>query len=168
MALPSAVTIGSLVVVVAAGVGFAATSSADEGSAPHHAAHQAKPTPSAGTPASTPKQGKSDETKKHSQHRSKTDRRDDPDVVPKVSVDVYNNSGITGLAGEKSALLQGAGWTVTATDNWYGDIPDNTVYYPPKLKDAATKLAKVLHIDRVHPAVSPMQFDRLTVIFTHS
>ena len=88
--------------------------------------------------------------------------------MPDTLVVVYNNSGIPGLAADKSALLQGAGWKVAGADNWYGEIPANTVYYPPELKADAQQLAKVLHIDRLKPAVAPMQFDRLTVIFTGS
>ncbi|MEJ7707116.1 MAG: LytR C-terminal domain-containing protein [Nocardioidaceae bacterium] len=70
------------------------------------------------------------------------------------------------LAADKSAELQGAGWKVAATDNWYGAIPESTVYYPDDLSGEAKRLAKTLKIDRVQPAVSPMSFDRLTVIFT--
>lgn len=86
--------------------------------------------------------------------------------MPPVLVEVFNNSGVTGLAAAKAALLQGAGWNVAATDNWYGNIPANTVYYPAKLEADARKLAKTLHVTRLRPAVSPMRFDRLTVIFT--
>ena len=85
----------------------------------------------------------------------------------KVYVEVYNNSGITGLAATKARQLERAGWNVAATDNWYGNIPANTVYYPARLEDSARDLAKTLHITRTRPAVSPMQFDRLTVIYTH-
>ena len=86
--------------------------------------------------------------------------------MPDVLVAVYNNTGITGLAAQKAAVLEGAGWKVAATDNWYGSIPADTVYYPPQLHGAAVKLAKVLHITRLRPAVAPMQFDRLTVILS--
>ncbi len=89
-----------------------------------------------------------------------------PDAVPKVLVEVYNNSGISGLAAQEAAVLQSAGWSVAATDNWYGNIPANTVYYPPQLQDEAVQLAKVLGVQRLMPAVAPMQFDRLTVILT--
>jgi LytR cell envelope-related transcriptional attenuator len=89
-----------------------------------------------------------------------------PDRTPQVLVEVYNNSGVTGLAAKRARLLEGAGWKVAATDNWYGDIPANTVYYPPRLHADARRLAKVLGILRLRPAVAPMQFDRLTVIFT--
>ena len=86
--------------------------------------------------------------------------------VPKTLVEIYNNAGITGLASAKADLLQGAGWNVAGADNWYGDIPANTVYYPPGLRPAADRLAAVLGVRRLRPAVAPMQFDRLTVIFT--
>jgi hypothetical protein len=84
--------------------------------------------------------------------------------VPTAFVEVYNNSGITGLAAQRARVLERAGWNVAATDNWYGNIPDSTVYYPDQLSDQAHRLAKVLDITRLRPAVSPMQFDRLTVI----
>jgi len=86
--------------------------------------------------------------------------------VPAVLVEVYNNSGISGLAADKAAALQNAGWNVAATDNWYGDIAANTVYYPDGLRLQGSRLAKELRITRLRPSVSPMQFDRLTVIFT--
>jgi hypothetical protein len=88
------------------------------------------------------------------------------DVIPTVLVEVYNNSGISGLAAERAASLQNAGWNVAATDNWYGNIASNTVYYPDGMKGQATQLAKEFGITRLRPAISPMQFDRLTVIFT--
>jgi len=81
-------------------------------------------------------------------------------------VEVYNNSAIKGLAATTAAALQDAGWQVVGTDNWYGNIPSNTVYYPPKLKAQASQLAKDLGISRTHPAVAPMRFDRLTIILT--
>jgi hypothetical protein len=81
-------------------------------------------------------------------------------------VEVYNNSAIKGLAERTAVALQDVGWQVVATDNWYGNIPSNTVYYPAKLKSQANLLAKDLGIPRTHPAVAPMRFDRLTVILT--
>jgi LytR cell envelope-related transcriptional attenuator len=81
-------------------------------------------------------------------------------------VEVYNNSAIKGLAARTAAALQDVGWQVVATDNWYGNIPSNTVYYPAKLKSQANLLAKDLGIRRTHPAVAPMRFDRLTVVLT--
>ncbi len=85
-------------------------------------------------------------------------------AVPDVLVEIFNNNGVVGRPSRLPPSLQGAGWNVSATDNWYGNIPEDTVYYPPQLHDDAVKLAKVLHIARLHTAVAPMRFDRLTVI----
>ncbi|GGF53288.1 hypothetical protein GCM10011519_28990 [Marmoricola endophyticus] len=79
---------------------------------------------------------------------------------------MFNNSSTTGLAARTSGKVKGAGWKVIGTDNWYGTIPQPTVYYPASLEPAARLLAKDLGIDRVKPAVSPMRNDRLTLIVT--
>jgi hypothetical protein len=84
----------------------------------------------------------------------------------KTNVVVFNNSNIKGLAGKTATKAQRLEWNVVATDNWYGTVDASTVYYGPKLKDAATLLAKDLGIARVKPAIAPMQFDRLTVNLT--
>lgn len=84
----------------------------------------------------------------------------------KVYVEVYNNSGITGLAGQFGALATDAGWQVVGTDNWYGTIATSTVYYPQRLKVAAKVLALDLGIRRTALAVDPMRLDRLTLILT--
>ena len=84
----------------------------------------------------------------------------------KVYVEVYNNSGVSGLAGRVAATATQAGWKVVGSDNWYGTIPASSVYYPPKLKRAARALALDLGIRRTVPAVDPMKLDRLTVILT--
>lgn len=81
-------------------------------------------------------------------------------------VEVYNNSGITGLAGSVAGTASEVGWQVVGSDNWYGTIPASTVYYPQRLEAAATLLARDLGIARLRPAISPMRFDRLTVILT--
>ena len=83
-----------------------------------------------------------------------------------VYVEIYNNSGIRGLAGATAGRARDAGWNVVASDNWYGTIPGSTVYYPARLQAAAKMLAKDLGIHRLMPAVAPMKFDRLTVILT--
>jgi hypothetical protein len=84
----------------------------------------------------------------------------------KVVVEVFNNSGITGLAGTVAGRATNAGWQVVGSDNWYGTIPASTVYYPPRLAAAGHLLALDLGIHRVMPAVTPMRLDRLTVILT--
>lgn len=97
-------------------------------------------------------------------------RRDSEPLPPlrTAAVDVYNNSAVTGLAAQTSTELRGLGWTVAGEDNWYGAISSSTVYYPAALVDQAQQLAKDLGIARVRPAVSPMSFDRLTLILTSS
>ncbi|MGI8576647.1 MAG: LytR C-terminal domain-containing protein [Nocardioidaceae bacterium] len=157
MALPSAVTLGSLTLVVAAGVGLVVVSSNADEKPQHHQVSHSAVAPSPRAPSTSTRAVT--KTAQHPRPRAS-------DAVPTVLVEVFNNSGVTGLAATKAAVLQGAGWNVAATDNWYGNIPANTVYYPAKLQTAARQLAKTLHITRLRPAVSPMQFDRLTVIFT--
>ncbi|HEU4810875.1 MAG TPA: LytR C-terminal domain-containing protein [Nocardioides sp.] len=81
-------------------------------------------------------------------------------------VEVYNNSGITGLAGRVAGRASDAGWQVVGSDNWYGTVPATTVYYPKRLKAEAKVLALDLGIRRLAPAVDPMRLDRLTIILT--
>jgi hypothetical protein len=83
-----------------------------------------------------------------------------------VYVEVYNNSGIHGLANQTAARAQAAGWNVVGSDNWYGTIDASTVYYPQRLTAAAKALGRDLGIKRLKPAIAPMRFDRLTVILT--
>ena len=83
-----------------------------------------------------------------------------------VYVEVFNNSGIRGLAAGTAAKATGVGWAVVGEDNWYGVIPTTTVYYPPRLKAAGKQLALDLGIKRTAPAVGVMKRDRLTVILT--
>jgi hypothetical protein len=84
----------------------------------------------------------------------------------KVYVEVYNNSGVTGLAGRVADRATDMGWQVVGSDNWYGTIPATTVYYPQRLKRAARKLALDLGIQRTALAIDPMRRDRLTLILT--
>lgn len=84
----------------------------------------------------------------------------------KVYVEVYNNSGISNLAGRVADRASTVGWQVVGADNWYGTIPTSTVYYPPRLKAAAKVLALDLGVRRTAPAVGAMKLDRLTLILT--
>lgn len=84
----------------------------------------------------------------------------------KVYVEVYNNSGIRGLAATTASKATQVGWSVVGEDNWYGNITASTVYHPPRLKRAAKQLALDLGIKRTAVAVEPMKMDRLTVILT--
>lgn len=83
-----------------------------------------------------------------------------------VYVEVFNNSGIKGLAATVAGKATQVGWAVVGEDNWYGVIPTTTVYYPPRLKAAGKQLALDLGIKRTSPAVGVMKRDRLTVILT--
>lgn len=83
-----------------------------------------------------------------------------------VYVEVFNNSGITGLAADVAARATDVGWSVVGEDNWVGNIPTTTVYVPPRLKAAGKQLALDLGISRTMPAVGVMKRDRLTIILT--
>ena len=83
-----------------------------------------------------------------------------------VYVEVFNNSGIKGLAASTAAKATQVGWQVVGEDNWYGAIPATTVYYPPRLRAAAKQLALDLGITRTALAVEPMKMDRLTIVLT--
>ena len=83
-----------------------------------------------------------------------------------VYVEVYNNSGITGLAGGYAGTATDVGWQVVGSDNWYGTVPGSTVYFPARLESAAKLLALDLGISRVVPATGAMRLDRLTVVLT--
>jgi len=162
IALSSPVALLSLAAVVLAGVAFVGTSARDKGTNDTAQEVTATQVPT-GSTAPTPILEKAKKKTKESP-RPRTPRvaRQRSDVY----VEVYNNSGISGLAGSTANLIAGAGWQVLGSDNWYGAIPASTVYYPGRLHLEARRLAKDLGIGRVKPAISPMGFDRLTVILT--
>ena len=152
---PSPVVMLSIIAVAMAGIAFVAT----RGQQPVEVtvAHaQPRPSASAETTSAAPTL---------SPHKPKKIR---PEVERgNVYVEVYNNSGITGLAGRVAAKASGAGWQVVGSDNWYGTIPHSTVYFPPRLKAAGKMLSLDLGIHRVMPAIEgPMRLDRLTVVLT--
>lgn len=89
-----------------------------------------------------------------------------PVVRSEVGVVVFNNTSISGLAGETLARVQEIGWNGVAADNWYGTIPATTVYFPPGKRPAAQKLALDLGIQRVIAADPAMSDTNLTVILT--
>jgi hypothetical protein len=161
IALPTPVAALSLGAVLLAGIAFVSTSGAAEGPP----ADSARPVtaPSAATPTSTAPAPVIEEKKEKKKPKAKPK----PEVRRgEVYVEVYNNSGISGLAGKTASTVSGAGWQVVGSDNWYGTIPASTVYYPERLETAARMLARDLGIKRLRPAISPMRFDRLTVILT--
>ena len=159
IALPSPVAALSLGAVLLAGVAFIATSGSSEEPAQAAAPVTSSPTPSPTTATTTaPKPVL--EKKAAPKKKAPAVRRGE------VYVEVYNNSGISGLAGTTASRISGAGWQVVGSDNWYGTISGSTVYYPQRLEAAAKLLARDLGIKRIKPAISPMRFDRLTVILT--
>ncbi|MFC6696426.1 LytR C-terminal domain-containing protein [Nocardioides daphniae] len=150
VAFPSPVVMLSVIAVAMAGFAFVATKDAPEQERKVENVAKTAPTPTpTPTPSATP-------TKKP---KPKLDRS-------KVYVEVYNNSGITGLAGRTASKITAAGWQVVGSDNWVGHIPEPTVYHPPRLKAEAKQLALDLGIRRTKVAVAPMKLDRLTVILT--
>jgi hypothetical protein len=155
IALPSPVAALSLGAVLVAGVAFVSTSGSTERPAEAAAPVTASPRPTPVTTAPEPVI-----EKKKQKPRKPAVRRGE------VYVEVYNNSGISGLAGSTASRISGAGWQVVGSDNWYGTIPASTVYYPERLAGAAKVLGKDLGIERLKPAISPMRLDRLTVILT--
>lgn len=146
--IPTRLVVASISVLALGGLVFVATQP-EEGRPTQQVT--AKPTPTS-TPTPTP-------TAKPKPPPPAVERT-------KVYVVVFNNSGITGLAGRVASRAQGVGWNVVGSDNWYGTIDTSTVYYPAELEAAAKLLAKDLGITRLKPAIDPMQFDRLTVILT--
>jgi hypothetical protein len=177
--MPSIVAVASVAVIVIAMVAFFAGGSGDE-PAPEPQAQNAPRTAEEATPAAEPAGKKADRhaNKADRKAKRKADRRDrrnrprpeprdapDPEA-PDVYVEVYNNTTITGLAASTAAQLQDGGWQVVGVDNWRGDIPSSTVYYPAGMEGEADQLADTLGFDRVRGAVAPMKFDRLTVILT--
>jgi hypothetical protein len=151
VAFPSPLVILSIVAVAMAGLAFIATQGNDAPDRNLQTVSEPSPT---STPTTTPRH-KPDPTS----HKPDFKRSD-------IFVEVYNNSGITGLAGSTAKTASGAGWNVVGSDNWYGTIPASTVYFPKRLEAAARALAKDLGIKRLQPAVDPMRYDRLTVILT--
>ncbi len=164
---PSPVVMLSVIAVAMAGIAFFATRGPDTadrdittvaGAEQHHA-------PAKATDAGSSQDGK-DKPKAH-EHKKPEHKKKKPAVQRgKVYVEVYNNSGITGLAGQVANSATNAGWNVVGSDNWYGSVPASTVYYPQRLEKAAKVLARDLGIHRTMPAVDPMRLDRLTVILT--
>lgn len=152
MVFPSPVVLLSIVAVAMAAVAFFATRGAEpverEVATPvrSDASPSATPTTEPAEPARTP--------------RAKPVQRD------KVYVEVYNNAGISGLAGRVGEQATGVGWKVVGTDNWYGTVQTTTVYHPPRLERAAKQLALDLGVDRTAPADGAMKLDRLTLILT--
>jgi hypothetical protein len=168
IALSSPLALLAAGAVVMAGAAFVITGGGHDADTPDRATAAAAPTRSSPTASAAPTSAapthvikkKVTKKKKHKKKAKPAVRRAD------TYVEVYNNSGISGLAGSTASRAQGAGWQVVGSDNWYGTIPASTVYYPPRLYAQAQMLSRDLGISRVKPAIAPMRGDRLTVILT--
>ena len=159
LAMSSPLALLSVGAVVLAGAAFVATSGHEDEPATRPAA-AARPATATATPAPTPTSTAPAPVVKKKPTKKPVVRRGG------TYVEVYNNSGISGLAGSTAARAQGAGWEVVGSDNWYGTIPASTVYYPARLHAQAKLLGKDLGISRLKPSIAPMRGDRLTVIIT--
>lgn len=160
VAAPASVAVLSSAAVLAAGVFYLASGgAADEPEPARAAVPAATPTP---VPPVSPTASAEPTTK------PKPKPKANEPVVRRAAtyVEVYNNSGIPGLAARTGRAARGAGWQVVGEDNWFGTISASTVYHPPGERPAARLLAEDLEIERLRPAVEPMRFDRLTVILT--
>jgi len=161
VAYPSPLVMLSIIAVAMAGIAFVATR--DQVPTERQIQPAAAPSPSATLPPAQP----SPKTAGPRRSGGPQEPKNEPAVErAKIYVEVYNNTGITGLAGRVSGRAAGAGWQVVGSDNWVGTIPANTVYFPQRLKAAGQLLALDLGIARVQPAVAPMKLDRLTVVLT--
>jgi hypothetical protein len=149
---PSPVVILSVIAVAMAGIAFVATRGGGE--------------PTEREVTTVAKQQPSHSPSATSTPKPKPKPQAPPVQRGKVYVEVYNNSGVTGLAGTVAGRATDIGWQVVGSDNWYGTIPATTVYYPKRLERAAKTLALDLGIRRTAPSVDPMRRDRLTVILT--
>ena len=72
-----------------------------------------------------------------------------PTGIPAVTVRVYNNSMITGIAALAADELRRRGWNVVDVGNYpYGVIPESTVYFRPGTEEegAAQLLAAQLGV----------------------
>lgn len=91
-----------------------------------------------------------------------------PSATPSVarpSVVVLNQTVVTGLAAKVRDRLEAGGWTVTGIDDFRGNVPATTVYYPPGLQAAARALmAQFPEIGRIRPAFPGISTTQLTVI----
>lgn len=159
--LPTWAVVASLALALAAALAFFITGPPDR--AVRTAASPASASTEAAVGASTvpegaPRQDVPGKGKGRSDARTTATRT--------ATVDVYNNAGVAGLAASTGAEVRAMGWTVGTEDNWYGTIPKSTVYYPAALAEEAELLAKDLGIKRTRPAVSPMSFERLSLILT--
>lgn len=161
---PTVVAVISVAAIAVALVAFLLDGAREPGGEKTVVADQPSAVETSAVPASRPKPAPKEQPREQKAEPKPTPRP--TSGVPNVYVEVYNMTSVTGLAAAKAALLQDVGWQVVGIDNWRGNIPESTVYYPNGMADEASQLARTLGIGRTRGAVSPMRFDRLTVILT--
>lgn len=163
------------VLAVLAALGLAAymlmTNGADDGagepgagvspSTTTSASKTAEPSKSA-SPSGEPTKSKTN--KPTSQGTKKQSKTPVAQPVPQIPVYVFNQTTITGLAGQFGSQLESQGWNVVGVANWRGFVPEDTVYYYSGDQAAAQQLADDAGIARVWPATAPMRGDALTLI----
>lgn len=110
LAMSSPVALLSVGAVVLAGAAFVATSGHEDEPATRPAA-AARPATATATPAPTPTSTAPAPVVKKKPTKKPVVRRGG------TYVEVYNNSGISGLAGSTAARAQGAGWEVVGSDS---------------------------------------------------
>lgn len=164
VALPSPVVLLSIVAVAMAAVAYLFTQGSPE-TEREVAIVSRDQTPGA-TPSPSAAPSPTREPSAEPEPKPEPEKTPPPVERGETFVVVFNNSGVTGLAGQVGGSVTAAGWQVVGTDNWYGSVPATTVYHPPQLERAARQLALDVGVDRVQPAVDGMGTDRLTLILT--
>ena len=88
-------------------------------------------------------------------------------TAARAAVIGLNQTGVAGLAARVKERLEAGGWTVTGIDDFRGNVPATTVYYPRGLQAAARALmAQFPEIGRIRPAFSGISTTQLTVILS--
>ena len=129
VAFPSPVAMLSVIAVAMAGIAYVAT----QGGEPTEREVTTVAQPSTKEPAADPVDRQKLPKSKQRPIKREVTRGD-------VYVEVYNNSGISGLAGRYAGTATDVGWQVVGSDNWYGTVPGSTVYFPARLESAAKLL----------------------------
>jgi cytoskeletal protein RodZ len=81
------------------------------------------------------------------------------------SVDILNDTHISGLAASAAKTLTSGGWTVAETGNYPHSVSTTTVFYPPDQLAAAHQLAHQYQaITKVLPAPSGVSTTDLTLV----
>jgi len=168
-----------LVVVVVAGGVFAALKWRHESSKPHpvaassHTASFSPPTgsPSASASVSSPAPSLSAPVIVSSSPVASTSAASVSPApstsasVARPSVDILNDTHISGLAANAAKTLTSGGWTVAETGNYPHSVSATTVFYPADRLAAAQQLAQQFKaITKVLPAPSGVSTTDLTLV----